>query len=202
MFDLIIIGGGPSAITCALVLGTAKNKPYMLDKKIGIIANQLTSDVQAGLYNNVYGLQVGTVGKDLLKNSLEQLDTFSNVEQLNPDMVLGIVRENDHFLIKTKKESYQAKEVVVAIGHNPKVKAIEGLDTYIEAHKKSLPGQDKVALRNNDLLVAPGMYVAGVLSGCASQIAIASGTGADVAVKILTEWNGGIFDHHHDKPEK
>lgn len=202
MFDLIIIGGGPSAITCALVLGTAKDKPYMLGKKIGIIANQLTSDVQSGLYNNVYGVQAGTMGKDLLKSSLEQLNAFSNIEQLNPDMVSGIVKESDHFVIKTKKDSYEAKQVVVAIGHNPKVKNIEGLGTYIEAHKKSLLGQDKVALKNDDLLVTPGMYVAGVLSGCASQMAIASGTGADVAVKILTGWNDDVFDHHHDKPEK
>lgn len=33
MFDVLIIGGGVSGISCALVLGSAKNKPFATDKK-------------------------------------------------------------------------------------------------------------------------------------------------------------------------
>ncbi len=201
MYDLIIIGGGPSAINCGLILGSAHKKPYVANKKIGIIANQLTSDMQAGTYNNFYGVSYGTSGKDLLKSSLEQLNKFSNIEQLTPDLVSAIVKNAEGFEIKTKNDTYQAKQVVVAIGHNPKVRKIEGLEPYLAQHEKSLEGQDKVALKNNDLKVTEGMYVAGVLSGCASQAVIAAGTGADVGVKILTDWNDGVFDHHHDKPE-
>ncbi|MFM2011063.1 MAG: hypothetical protein RLZZ479_1454, partial [Bacteroidota bacterium] len=35
-FDVLIIGGGVSGISCALVLGSAKNKPFASEKKIGI----------------------------------------------------------------------------------------------------------------------------------------------------------------------
>jgi len=40
MFDVLLIGGGVSGMSCALVLGSAKNKPFVIDKKIGIIAHQ------------------------------------------------------------------------------------------------------------------------------------------------------------------
>ena len=41
MFDVLIIGGGVSGVSCALVLGSAYKKPFASDKKIGIfIKNQ------------------------------------------------------------------------------------------------------------------------------------------------------------------
>lgn len=38
MFDVLIIGGGVSGISAALIFGSAKEKSFMADKKIGIIA--------------------------------------------------------------------------------------------------------------------------------------------------------------------
>ena len=37
MFDVLIIGGGVSGVSAALIFGSAKEKPFMSDKKIGII---------------------------------------------------------------------------------------------------------------------------------------------------------------------
>lgn len=39
-FDVLIIGGGAAGMSCALVLGSAKNKPFAADKTIGIIMHQ------------------------------------------------------------------------------------------------------------------------------------------------------------------
>jgi len=36
MFDALIIGGGASGLSCALILGSAKGKPYTEGKKIGV----------------------------------------------------------------------------------------------------------------------------------------------------------------------
>ena len=36
-FDALIIGGGAAGLSCALVLGSAKNKPFAAIKSIGII---------------------------------------------------------------------------------------------------------------------------------------------------------------------
>jgi thioredoxin reductase len=40
LFDVLIIGGGVSGMSCALVLGSAKNKAFVTDKKIGIFTYQ------------------------------------------------------------------------------------------------------------------------------------------------------------------
>ena len=39
-FDALIIGGGPAGMSCALVLGSAKPKPFATNKNIGIIMHQ------------------------------------------------------------------------------------------------------------------------------------------------------------------
>lgn len=40
MFDVLIIGGGVSGVSAALIFGSAKEKSFMADKQIGIIAHQ------------------------------------------------------------------------------------------------------------------------------------------------------------------
>ncbi len=51
-FDAIIIGGGVSGLQCALVIGSAKHKPFAIDKKIGILVHQKASHLQNALFNN------------------------------------------------------------------------------------------------------------------------------------------------------
>jgi 2-polyprenyl-6-methoxyphenol hydroxylase-like FAD-dependent oxidoreductase len=34
MYDVLIIGGGVSGMSCALLLGSAQHKPFAVDKKI------------------------------------------------------------------------------------------------------------------------------------------------------------------------
>ena len=43
VYDVLIIGGGAEGMSCALVLGSAKNKPFAKDKSIGIILHQKAS---------------------------------------------------------------------------------------------------------------------------------------------------------------
>ena len=45
-FDVLIIGGGAAGMSCALVLGSAKEKDFAKDKEIGIIMHQKSSHLQ------------------------------------------------------------------------------------------------------------------------------------------------------------
>jgi len=67
MFDALIIGGGAAGMSCALVLGSAVTKPFASGKRIGIITHQKSSHLQNALFNNVLGLQPGTMSKYLKK---------------------------------------------------------------------------------------------------------------------------------------
>lgn len=56
MFDVLIIGGGVAGISCALVIGSAHSKPFVQNKKTGILLHQKSSDLQDAVFNNAYGI--------------------------------------------------------------------------------------------------------------------------------------------------
>lgn len=199
MYDVLIIGGGAAGMSCALVLGSAKNKPFAIDKNIGIIVHQRSSHLQNALFNNVLGLAPGTLGKDILSDGKDQLRTlYPHVDQIEKEKVKAIEKISTHFLITTNKNSYKTKVVVVAVGYT-NLLTIKGLENYVEPHPKAVVEKDRIWLKNNDHLIEENLYVAGTLAGWRSQFSIASGSGAQVATDILTLWNGGKHTKVHDK---
>jgi len=202
MFDVLIIGGGVSGVSCALVLGSAHKKAFAQDKKIGIITHQKTSSLQEALFNNAYGIPAGKLGSELLTESLEQLQNlYPHVEQIENEKVLKIEGEHPNFNVITNKNSYQTKTIVIGIG-SANTFAIEGLMHYVEPHKKAIAEKQRIQLKNDDHKVTEGIYVAGTLAGHRSQLAIAAGSGAAVATDILTLWNDGISSQAHDSIRK
>lgn len=202
MFDVLIIGGGVSGVSCALVLGSAYKKAFAQDKKIGIITHQKTSSLQQALFNNAYGIPAGKLGSELLTESLEQLQNlYPHVEQIENEKVLKIEGIYPNFNVITNKSSYQTKTIVIGIG-SANTFAIEGLMHFVEPHKKAIVEKQRIQLKNNDHKVAEGIYVVGTLAGHRSQLAIAAGSGAAVATDILTLWNDGISSQAHDSIKK
>jgi NADH dehydrogenase FAD-containing subunit len=198
MFDVLIIGGGVSGMSCALVLGSAKNKSFVADKKIGIITHQKASSLQDALFNNAYGITPGKLGSELLTESIDHLaQLYPHILQIPNEKVLKIEGSFPDFRVVTNKNSYATKSIVIGIG-SANTFAIEGLLQYVEPHQKSLPEKQRIQLKNDDHKVADGIYVSGTLAGHRSQLAIAAGSGAAVATDILTFWNNGVETHVHD----
>ncbi|TBX71033.1 NAD(P)/FAD-dependent oxidoreductase [Flavobacterium silvisoli] len=202
MFDVLIIGGGVSGMSCALILGSAQNKPFAADKKIGIITHQKASSLQDAVFFNAYGITSGKLGAALLEESKEQLaDNYGHVVQIPEEKMMKIEGEAGNFVITTNKNIHQAKIVVMAIGAgNPFT--IEGLEKFVIPHQKIIAEKNRIQLRNNDHKVTEGIYVTGTLAGWRSQLAIAAGSGAAVATDILTLWNNGVHVQVHDSVRK
>lgn len=202
MLDVLIIGGGVSGVSCALVLGSAKNKLFAQEKKIAIINHQKSSSLQEALFNNAYGIPAGKLGSELLTESLEQLENlYPHIIQIEGEKVTALKGEFPNFTVVTNKNPYAVKNVVVAIGASNTF-AIDGLLHFIEPHKKSISEKQRIQLHNEDHKVAEGIYVVGTLAGHRSQLAIAAGSGAAVATDILTLWNNGISSQIHDSIKK
>ncbi|WP_339921571.1 FAD-dependent oxidoreductase [uncultured Flavobacterium sp.] len=198
MFDVLIIGGGVSGMSCALVLGSAKNKKFATEKTIGIFTHQKSSSLQEAIFNNAYGIPAETLGSDLLSQSTQQLSQlYPHVTQIPDEKVLKIEGQSPDFTITTNKNTYKTKVIVVTIGASNTF-SIEGLMQFVEPHQKSLPEKQRIQLHNTDHKVADGIYVAGTLAGWRSQLTIAAGSGAAVATDILTLWNNGTQTHVHD----
>lgn len=198
-FDALIIGAGAAGMSCALVLGSAKDKPFAKDKKIGLIAHQKSSHLQTALFNNVLGLAPGTLGKDILESGKHQLEKlYPHVDQIEKEKVKSLSKTNEGFVVETNKNTYNSKIVVIAVGYT-NLLTIKGLEKYIESHPRAAKEKDRIWLKNNDHLIEDNLYVAGTLAGWRSQFAIACGSGAQVATDILTLWNGGKHTKVHDK---
>jgi NADH dehydrogenase FAD-containing subunit len=202
MFDVLIIGGGVSGVSCALILGSAKNKPFVTDKKIGIITHQKASSLQDALFNNAYGIPAGKLGSEILVESVEHLQNlYPHIIQMEGEKVMRIEGEEGNFGVTTNRNSYQSKLVVIGIGAgNPFT--IEGLEDYVMPHQKVIPEKNRIQLKNTDHKVKDGIYVTGTLAGWRSQLSIAAGSGAAVATDILTLWNNGIHVQVHDSIRK
>lgn len=199
MFDVLLIGGGVSGMSCALVLGSAHQKPFAAGRKIGIIAHQKASALQEAVFNNAYGIAPGKLGSELLTESLAHLQKmYPHVTIIEEEKVLKAERQSDNsFVITTNKNTYTSKIIVVAVGA-ANTFFIEGLTQFVEPHAKAAPEKQRIQLRNLDHKVADGIYVCGTLAGWRSQLTIAAGSGASVATDILTLWNEGKPVQVHD----
>jgi thioredoxin reductase len=198
VFDVLLIGGGVSGVSCALVLGSARKKSFVADKKIGIITHQKNSSLQEAIINNAYGIPPSKLGSSLLSESIQHLsDSYPHISQIPDEKVLKISGEFPEFILVTNRNTYKSKIVVVGIGA-ANTFSIEGLMQYVGPHQKSLSEKQRIQLKNRDHKVTEGIYVIGTLAGWRSQVAIASGSGAAVATDILTLWNGGVQTHAHD----
>lgn len=198
-FDALIIGGGAAGLSCALVLGSAKDKAFAKDKHIAILTHQKTSHLQNALFNNVLGLKPGALGSDILNDGKQHLkNLYPHITQIETEKVSALEKYPEGFTITTNKNTYTSKIVVVAVGYTS-LMTIKGLETYIEPHPRAALEKDRIWLKNTDHLIEKNLYVAGTLAGWRSQFAMACGSGSHVATDILTLWNGGKHTKIHDK---
>jgi thioredoxin reductase len=89
MFDVLIIGGGVSGISCALVLGSAKDKNFAADKEVGVFTHQKIIITTGSCFNNWNS--AGSLGSDLLVQSTKHLSQlYPNIAQISKEKILRI----------------------------------------------------------------------------------------------------------------
>ncbi|MDD6468329.1 MAG: FAD-dependent oxidoreductase [Bacilli bacterium] len=108
MLDTIIIGAGPSGLSCALNL-RRDNKEVLLIEKEGI-GGQIAKSPKV---ENIPGTK-SISGLEFVDNLTAQvMDLGANFEF---DEVISIAKENNIFKVNTKYNSFESKTVIIATG--------------------------------------------------------------------------------------
>lgn len=118
IYDLVIIGAGPAGITAAVYAARKKMDSLVVTKDIGGQAS-LSGDIQ-----NYTGYQFIT-GPELAIKFEEHMRKF-NFDIKENEEVKELISEKGAFLVKTDKDNYQAKTVIVASGKRSRELGVTG----------------------------------------------------------------------------
>jgi thioredoxin-disulfide reductase len=121
IYDSIIIGGSAAGISSAIYL-KRQNLNFL------IIAKDLGGEMAlSGIVENYPGFPE-TNGVELTQKFKEHSEKY-NIEPIYEE-VLALEKINNHFLVKTNKNSYQTKTIIIATGSNPKKLNIPGEEKF------------------------------------------------------------------------
>lgn len=120
IYDAIIIGKGPAGVSAALYNVRANMKTL-------VIGTQSSALIKAGSIENYYGFSQPISGKRLLEEGESQLKRIGG--DIREEEVVGIEKE-EHFIVKTTKETYQAFSVLIATGQKPAGVKIQNLKKF------------------------------------------------------------------------
>ena len=118
IYDLIIIGAGPAGITAAVYAARKKMDILVITKDIGGQASW-SGDIQ-----NYTGYQFIS-GPELAIKFEEHMRKF-DFEIKENEEVIEVTSRNENLFIKTGKDNYQAKTVIVASGKRSRELGVPG----------------------------------------------------------------------------
>lgn len=196
-FDVLIIGGGPGGLTCALTVCSAVNKTWFAERSICVIDDERSDLAKAKLFN-APGVPMGALGTDVLEYMRQQIKQYQTATFHNATAI-GIERDDDQWHVQLQDGNVCSSAIIViATGY----KRWEMASAPIAPKTHPRGGKsDRIMLEHDGMYrIDEDLLVAGLLAGGSSQFAIATGIGAQVGVEILSIW-AGKRTHVHDVPE-
>ncbi len=124
LYDLIIIGAGPAGLSAGLYAGRAKLKTLILEKKAPggqIATTHEVANVPGSLFSDG---KTATTGPELTARMVEQSDQFG-AERVS-DEVVEVDFTNDIKVVKCRKQTYEARSVILAPGAEPRKLGVLG----------------------------------------------------------------------------
>ncbi len=122
MYDTIIIGAGPAGMTAGIFAARREMKTLIISKDIGgqlIWASEIANYPGFKLISNT----------DLIYKMQDQARAFG--VEIKNDEVKRITKSIDNsFILKTEKEEFKTKTIIIALGLSPRRLAIPGEEKF------------------------------------------------------------------------
>lgn len=128
VYDTIIIGGGPAGLSAGLYAARSRMETIIIERaKYG---GQATTTDEL---ENYPGSILNCTGTTLSERMREQAEEFGC--KFAKDEIVEVVLEGDVKVVKGKKETYEAKTIIIATGANPK---LSGFKNELELRGKGV----------------------------------------------------------------
>ncbi len=182
MYEIAIIGAGPTGASAALFAAKSGKKTIMFD------SNQ--SVTKRAWVENHYGV-MEISGPDLVEIGKKQAEKFGAA--LVEATVKNIVKSDNGFVISTVDNQYEAQQVIIATGLFAELAETMGLEikSGTEPRIKTIIAVDPAGKSS-----IPGIWAAGTIAGVSMHTIITAGDGAKVAINIISELNGERYVDH------
>ena len=199
-YDVVIVGGGASGLSCALTLASSRGRGWeWAENRKYLVIDTGRSDMNRALFNNVPGVPKGTTGRELIDTIKNQIESYGGVDFLEEE-VTKVEGETGNFKIFTKGgKEIEGGIVVLASGFHGFDIECEGVKV-VDNPRSPKPGRVMIE-HDEDFRVKEDLYVAGLLAGGSSMFTVAAGIGVQVAINILSSWAGKPVVIH-DVPQK
>ena len=148
-YDVIIIGAGPAGITAAIYADRAGLKTLVLEKLF--VGGQIVNTYEVENYPGFSHI----LGQDLVLKLGEHVAAFKDIE-LKREAVIDVYLQGDIKVVKTKKNSYDAKSVIIATGATPRYLNVPGEDIYKSKGVSYCGTCDGALYRKKDVVVVGG----------------------------------------------
>jgi thioredoxin reductase (NADPH) len=182
MFDVLIVGAGPTGASAALFTAKAGKKTLVID-------NDKSVTKRAWIENH-YGVAEIT-GPDLVEIGKKQASKFG--AEIVQATVSTISKTESGFKVETDQGEYEAKHVILGTGMSVDLAETVGLTTKpgTEPRIKTIIDVDSAGKTSID-----GIWAAGTVAGVSMHTIITAGDGAKVAINVISEINGERYVDH------
>ena len=182
MYDVVIVGAGPSGASAALFTAKAGKKTLVID-------NDKTVTKRAWMENH-YGI-MEISGPDLVETGKKQASKFG--AEIVEATVTNVTKAGEGFTVETDKERYEAKHIILATGFAVDLAEKIGVATKAgtEPRVKTIIDVDAAGKTSVE-----GIWAAGTVAGVSVHTIITAGDGAKVAINVISEINGERYVDH------
>lgn len=148
LYELIIIGAGPAGITAAVYAARKRLNFLVVTQDIGG-QTLLSADIE-----NYTGYQFIT-GPELVAKFEEHMRQFS-VPLKENEPVLKITKDKDTIAVKTDKDTYQSKTIIIASGRRARKLEVPGEDRLMNKGISYCATCDGPLFKDKDITVIGG----------------------------------------------